>query len=269
MMKLGWFLSSVVVFGSALAGNLPQLNDQPWIGWYAGYECRDFRFGVKNDGEASLIPLQKKEPISPRYWIDIIPVIEEVLPGGRVVTKKAQDGGWEALTESTAEAEKISYRGTVTGGAKFEVHFELDGDEILGGGKILDKGELTENPIRLSIRVRVPNVYYHTKNEEDVEDKADGDRIQVERSDGKKLRFDGWDPVWAEKEDVSGPGIKTARIDLDGYKGAKIDLESGDKGLFEFWNGEKRPLYKGFTFGWKPDPLKDPEGKARFTLKFG
>lgn len=269
-MKKFLFSLLFVSSGLATAGMLPQLDDDPWTGWFAGYEDRDFRFGVNNDGEGVLIPIdeRKDEPVSQRYYIRIEPIIEEVREGGRVVSKRPVEGEWEAITEANAEAEKISYRGKVTGGASFEVNFEIDGDQIRGGGRLLDKGELTEHPIRFALRVRVPNVYHYVRDEEKVEERAEGDTIRLERADGEKLKLDGWEPVWAEK-DVSGPGIKTASVELEGYDGRDLDLDSGDGGLFEFWNGEKRPLYKGFTFGWKPDPLKDPEGKARFTLEFG
>lgn len=268
MIKLP-FLLAITLSGVAAGNTLPQLNEKPWVGWFAGYEDRDFRFGVRADGIAVLIPLdeRKDEPVSPRYWIDIQPVIEEVR-GERVATKKARDDQWEAITEATDEMEKASYRGTVTGGATFEVHLEMDRGVLKAGGRILEKGELTEHPLRFAIRVKVPNVYHYVKDDDKIEDLADGDKIRLERGDGKKFSLDGWEPVWAEKE-VSGPGVRSARIDLDGYDGRKLELEAGDGGLFEFWNGEKRPLYKGFTFGWKPDPEKDPEGKARFTLEFG
>lgn len=252
-----------------MGGSLPQLNEKPWVGWFAGSENRGFNFGVQMNGEGSLIPLDKRDAAgSPKKWISFVPVIEEVLPSGRVITKSTLEDGWEALSEATDEAEKISYRGTVTGGAKFEVHFEMGKGEILGGGRLLEKGELTENPIRFSLRVRIPNVYVHDKNEDALEKKAKGDKIQIERGDGKKLKFDAFEPVWAEKEDVSGPGVKLARVDLEGYDGARVELDAGDKGLFEMYNGQLRPLYKGFTFGWKPDPAKDPEGKGRFVIEF-
>jgi hypothetical protein len=255
---------------TSLGDSLPQLNDRPWTGWFAGYECRDFRFGVGSDGVGILIPIdkRKKEPVSQRYWIKIEPVVEEVKDDGKVVTKKPADDGWTALTEATAEGGKIGYRGTVAGGATFEVHFETDRDTIRAGGRLLERGELTGSPIRLAIRVKVPNVYFYVDDEEKVEDLADGDRIRLEMADGKKLTFNGWDPVWAEQE-TGGSGVRAAGVKLEGYDKRELKLGSDKAGLFEFWNGEKRPLHKGFTLGWKPDPEKDPEGKARFTIEFG
>jgi len=259
----------LAVSTGSMADTLPQLSEKPWVGWFAGYENRGFHFGVKMDGEAELMPVDDDDKVgSPRKWIAFKPVIEEILPDGRVVTKQALEDGWEAITEASDSAETMSYRGTVTGGAKFEVHFEMGKGEVLGGGRLLEKGDLTDNPIRFSLRVRIPNVYQHDRDEDALEKKAKRDKIQIERADRKKLKFNSLDPVWAEKEDVTGPGVVTARVDLEGYDGARVELDAGDKGLFEMYNGELRPLYRGVTFGWKPDPAKDPDAKGRFVVKF-
>lgn len=255
-------LTSLSVFGD----ELPELFEKPWTAWYCGYEGRDFHFGVDPDGEASLIPLKKKdERFSSREWIKITPVIEEILPGGKVVTKKTVDDGWEAITESSDEAENISYRGTVTGGARFEAHFEIDGSVVSGGGRILEKGEL-KNPIRFVINVKIPNCYSYEDDPDKLENKAKRDRVDLVMADKSRKKFDVIDPVDAEKE--SGNGVKSARIDLAGFDGGRLELDAGNAGTFEFENRGPSPLYKGFTLGWKPDPAKDPKGEARFELEY-
>lgn len=261
---------ALLCIGNSLADALPQLNEKPWVGWYTGYEERKFRFGVNQNGEAVLIPIdkRKREPMSPKYWIEIQPAIEEVREAGRVVSKRPTADGWEALTEASATADKIAFRGTVSGGATFEVNLEVSRGEIRAGGRILEKGELTKYPLRLALRVRVPNAYPYVTEEEKLQERARRDKVRIERADGEKLTLGTVDPVQAETE-LNGTGVRNARIELDGFDGYRIDLDAGTGGLFEFWNGEKRPLYKGFTFGWKPDPEKDPEGRARFSLKFG
>lgn len=255
------------MIGSPLfAGELPELFEKPWTAWYCGYEGKSFNFGVDPDGNASIIPVKKDEWLSQALWITIRPVIEEVLPGGRVVSKQNQPDGWEAVTESSEEAEKVHYRGTVTGGATYEIFYEVDGSEIRGGGRILDKGELTENPIRLSIRVMVPNVYRHTEDEEVLERKTKRDRVDLVMADGEKNRFDVLDVV--DASEMTGKGVRSARIDLSRWDGSRLELEAGDAGLFEFQNGGKKPVYKGFTLGWMPEPAKNPEGEARFVIEF-
>jgi hypothetical protein len=254
------------ILGPIHAGELPQLSEQPWLGSYAGYERRDFQFRINIKGEGVMRTMgDKKDLISERFAIDMQPLIEEVLADGKVVSKVPADDGWEAVSPASVNPKAVTYRGTVNGNARFEVTFEFNGDEIRAGGRILDKGEL-KNP-RFVIRVKFPNVYYYDEDAEKREDKAKRDRIDLVRTDRKKLKLDVLTPLDAESAEFSGPGIAQARIDLAGYKGHEFELDAGSNAAFEFWNRDEEALYKGFTLGWKPDPAKDPGGKARCVLK--
>ncbi len=254
------------MLSSALADELPLLSKQPWLGVYAGYERRSFHFSVNSKGEGDLRPMgDKKQLVSSKYSIRLQPMVEDVLPNGKVVSKYAVKDGWETSTPASVDPEKLVYRGTVAGDAKFEVTLEFAGDQIRAGGRLIEKGSL-KNP-RFVIRVQVPNVYYYEKDDEKREQKAKRDRIDLVRTDGKKLKLDSQTPLDAETAAYSGPGITEARIDLSGYKGHRIELEAGDHAAFEFWNRGEEALYKGFTLGWKPDAAKDPEGKARLLLE--
>lgn len=248
------------------AEELPQLNVQPWIGSYAGYERRTFQFLVGNDGEGLLTPMGDKGALmSGRIGIRLQPLIEEVLPDGRVIGKQATKDGWEPVTPATIDPEKLTFRGTVAGGARFEVNLEFDGDEISVGGKLLEKGDLA-NP-RFVMRFIVPDVYYFEKLIEKREEKAKKDRVELLRTDGKKLKLDLVTPLDAETKEFSGPGVSQARIDIAGYKDNRFELEAGENAAFEFWNRGEAALIEGFTLGWRLDPAKDPEGKSRAVVR--
>jgi hypothetical protein len=250
-----------------LAGELPQLTKQPWLGKYIGYEHRSFQFSVATSGEASLLPMgDKGKPMGFLNAIRFQPLIEETLPDGRKVGRVGAKGGWEAVTPAGADLEKAVYRGTVAGGARFEVTFEFDGAEIRGGGKVIDKGKLP-NPLAFVLRIHFPDVYYFEKDAEKKKQKAKKDRVDLLRTDGKKLKLDLVTPLDAESEKFSGPGVAQARVDLEGYKGKRFDLEAGDLGHFQFWNKAEDELVAGFAFGWTSDAAKDPDGKGRFSLK--
>lgn len=251
---------------AAVANELPQLTVKPWIGSYAGYERRGFQFLVGNDGEGLLTPMGDKDRLlSSRIGIKVQPLIEEVLPDGKVISKMPVDDGWEAVTPASINPEKLTYRGTVAGGGRFEVTLEFDGDQISAGGKLLEKGKLG-NP-RFVLRFVVPNVYYYDKDEEKREEKSKRDRIDLVRTDGKKLKLDLMTPLDAETEKFNGPGVSQARVDIAGYKDHRFELDAGANAVFEFWNRGEAALIEGFTLGWKPDPAKDPEGKSRVVLK--
>lgn len=251
----------------SLADELPQLSEKPWLGWFAGYEGKKFNFGVGDDGRGALIPLGKgSEPVSSAIWIRIHPVIVEEKPDGRAFSRKVIEDSWEPLSESSNEAETMAYRATVEGGAIYEVHFDIDGDEISCGGRIIEKGELSENSIKLVIRVKVPDYFKYERDKDGFEKKFKRDEIGLLMVGKGKKKFDVFEPV--DKEKVNDDAIRSARIEYDGFKGPRLDLESVDPGSFRFWNAQVQPLSEGFSLEWSADPTKDPDGKARFTLTF-
>jgi hypothetical protein len=256
----------LAMLSSVMAGTLPQLSEQPWIAQYTGYEQRKFRFSVGLKGEGLLVPSDGKGGfISDRFGVKFVPVIEETLPDGKVIGRLAVDEGWEAITPAAADPEKVTYQGTVAGGARFEVSLEFDGTQIRGGGRILEKGK-SANPLRFVLRVQIPDVYIYQKDAKKRADLMKGDRVDLVRADGKKLKLDVAEPIDAETEKYSGPGITQARIELSGFKGARLELAADAGSVFELWNKGAGALYEGFTLGWKHDPAKDPQGKSRFTL---
>lgn len=248
------------------AEELPQLIEKPWIGNYAGYERRGFQFLVGNSGDCQLSPMSGKDTVmSSRLSLKIRPLVEDVLPDGKVVAKTTLRDGWEALTPASVNPEKLVYRGTVTGGARFEVTLEFDGDQISAGGRLLEKGSLA-NP-RFVLRFQMPDVYYHENDAEKKAEKAKRDRIDLVRTDGKKLKLDLMTPLDAESAEFNGPGISKARVDIAGYKGLRLELDAGENAAFEFSNRGEQALVEGFTLGWMPDPAKDPAGKGRVILR--
>ena len=266
-MKSSIFLFVFLAVAPLSAGELPLLNKQPWLGKYMGMDTRDFRFYVKDSGEAQVLPAKEKEGfITDTFAIRFVPLIEETTAEGKVVSKFVAKEGWEAVTPATIDPKKITYRGTVAGDASFEVNFELEGGKIIAGGKLLEKGTLT-NP-RFVLRVQVPFVYKNAKDAEALKEKMKNDRMEVVRTDGKKLKLEMDKPLDAETAEYSGPGITSARVEIAGY-GHRMELGTAAGGTFELWNKEAKALIEGFTLGWKHDPAKDPEGKARlsFVLK--
>lgn len=267
MNKLFFLLILPFVAVPLPAGELPQLTKQPWLGKYSGYEHRSFLFSVGTSGEAVLLATgEKGKPMGSSTAIRFQPLIEETLPDGRKVGRVGTKGGWEAVTPAAADPEKVVYRGTVAGGARFEVTFEFDGAEIRGGGKVIEKGNLT-NPHAFVLRILFPDVYYYEKDDGKKKLKAKKDRVDLLWTNGKKLKLDLVTPLDAESDKFNGPGVAQARVDLEGYQGNRFDLEAGDHARFQFWNKAEGELLDGFAFGWTADTAKDPDGKGRFVLK--
>ena len=249
------------------AGELPQLQEKEWVGNYAGYERRSFEFRISGRGDGLLLPMGDKGKLaSDRIGIKVLPLIEEVMPDGKIVAKMPTADGWEAVTPATVNPEKLVFRGTAAGEARFEVTFEFDGDEIRAGGKVLEKGKLT-NPLRFVLRFQFPDAYPYDTDPAKRAVKAKKDRVDLLRTDGKKLKLDLLTPLDAEAEKFGGPGVSQARVEIDAYKGHRFDFNAGPNASFEFWNKGDPALVEGFTLGWKPDPAKDPDGKSRVVFE--
>lgn len=263
-MKFPLMLLLLVV--PSLAGPLPSSGKKPWVAYYAAYQRKDFHFTINAEGTGELLVHDAKgKPITHRNSIKFLAVIEDTTADGKVVQKPATKDGWEAVTPAAIDPAKITFRGTSSGESRFEVNFEFDGDEIRAGGMLLDKGKL-RNP-RFVLRVAVPNVYSYDKDPAKLDKKAADDRIDLARTDGKKLKLGSRKALDAESAEVSGPGISEARIEMAGLQDHRFEFEAGTGATFQLWNKEAGPLSEGFSLLWKPDAAKDPEGKGRLVLK--
>ena len=264
-MKLRILLFALLAIVPVSAGELPLLSKQPWLGKYMGTDTRDFRFYVKDSGEAQLLPAKEKEGfISDTFAIRFVPLIEETTADGKVVSKLVAKDGWEAVTPATEDPKKITYRGKVAGDATFEVNIELEGGKISAGGKLLEKGALN-NP-RFVLRIQVPFIYKNEKDAKKLEEKSKKDKMELVRTDGKKLKLEMTKPLDAAGPEYSGPGLTQARIEIAGY-GHRMDVAATPGGSFDLSNKDAKALIEGFTLAWKQDPAKDPEGKARFSFE--
>lgn len=263
---IGKVLLAGCLFGIAQGATLPQLNDPPWRGWYTGLEARGFRFGVGSDGSASMIPMKDRENAeSKKKWIKVSPVVEVATAAGKKYRLKPLDDGWEAVTPSSDEAEEVVFRGTVKGGGKFEVKYVFERGELVGSGRLLEKGDIKGTP-RFCFSIMLPNVNPWERDEAKAQTTAEDDRNQFVRVDGTKLKFDGWEEVDLKENPQTKEGISEIRIDSQKYVG-RIELDAGPNAVFELWNRQPDSLYKGFSANWFADVAKDPQGKAQFVLK--
>ena len=264
VMKIPFIILSLAA--PLLAGPLPTTGKQPWVAYYAGYQRKDFHFTINAEGTGELLVYDAKgKPITHRNSIKFLAVIEETTADGKVVQKPALKDGWEAVTPAAIDPAKITIRGTSSGESRFEVNIELDGDVIRAGGKLLDKGKLKDP--RFVLRVAVPNVYSYDKDPAKLDKKAAEDRIDLVRTDGKRLKLGSRKALDAESAEVSGPGASEARIEMAGLPGHKFEFEAGAGATLQLWNKDAGPLSEGFSLLWKPDAAKDAEGKGRMVLK--
>jgi hypothetical protein len=250
---------------------LPNLSEQPWIGYFVGYENARYRFGVSGVGKLLLTPMiGRNQPISPFLAVDIQVGILETLPDGKTVMKQIKVDSLESSEKPTDELEKIVLRAKVTGDAAFETTIEQVRGVISIGGRIVDPGTL-KNPLKFVVRATFPTIYRNTvltdkRAEKAFLKKIEDDEIALKWTDGsrKKISFDK--AVLASTPEFNGPGIAEIEVESAGYRGSTFVFAATEGSSMTLWNSKESQLHEGFSINWFADPEKDKDGKARFTF---
>ena len=260
--------------GTALAA-LPSLAEKPWLDYFLVSKDRNFTFSLNNWAQGSIIPAGNGgKELSIQLRLPVTFFIEEVLPNGTTVTKKILTETLESKNPATLKPEKATFRGKVTGDASFEAHVEVDHGTIAVGGRLVDPGTLTKNPLRFGVRVNVPDAYRNAKKTEKDDAKAFAKKIKDDRyavlwTDGKRVKFSGDDKIEANPKNVNGPGIAELKVEIGAYQGKAFEFTASEHSKLALWTRLEQPFNEGFSINWYPDPAKDPETKARlkFTVK--
>lgn len=269
------FLASAIIAGligiHESSAELPMLDKQPWIGYYAVFANKNYNFGVTPQVNIEISPMRdKKNPVGQKLAIRVDAGIEEILPDGNVVMKKINVDTLESEQPATDELGKASIRGKVTGDAEFELNLEQARGIIFIGGRVLNPGTLTKNPLRFAVRVTIPNAY--PEEEDSKTDKAflkkiKDDLLEVKWTDGKRAKQNFEKDVDASSKELNGPGITSAEITIGCYKGKRLTFTAAPNSSITLRNPQPRPLHEGFVISWVADTAKDPEGKARLAIE--
>lgn len=266
---------------------LPSLDQQPWIGYYAAFASKRFNFGVTSQGNIALSLMnQKGEPAGEKLAINFDAGIEEILPDGKVVMKQFQLDSLETDQAATNKLEKAVIRGKVTGDAKFELNLEQNRGIIFIGGRVLDPGTLTKNPLRFAVRVRIPNAYPYLENKPEASSEDGGkkdkdikkaekaflkkikdDSLVLKWTDGTKVKKDYEEAVDATSKDLNGPGIASAEITASSYHENRLVFTAAPNSAMTLRNPKPAPLHEGYVIMWAADTAKDPGGLARLAIE--
>lgn len=252
---------------------LPMLDKQPWLGNFAVFANKRFNITVSPNANIEVIPLNEKdEPVGKQLAIIIDAGIEEILPEGKAVMKEIKAETLGSSDAPTEKLEKTTIRGKVTGDAEFELKLEQVRGVIFIGGRILNTGKLTKNPIRFAVRVHFPNAYPYEDDEAGKTGKAflkkiKGDSLAVKWTDGKRVKQDFEKTVDVMSKDFNGPGIASAEVEISSYQGKRVIFTAAPNSSMTLHNPQPEPLHKGFTILWQADTAKDTEGKARLAIE--
>ncbi len=243
---------------------LPSLEEKPWYGYYAGYAGKRANIGLDTDGGAVIIPLKKdREPMTSNFFIPLIYQVVEVAPNGKEVVKKIDVDSLTSTTAATAKPDKIVFTGKVEGDATFEGYFEVVRGVVMVGGRILEKGTLT-NPLKLNVFIKFPQAYQNAqdKNTKEFKKKIEDDKLEVKLMDGKKFKLspeDDFDP--AAPQLVAG--VSQAQVEVSEFGGNVFTFTAAPNSKITV-GGSKGAFYTGLTIRWAG--VNDTDGRARMAI---
>ncbi len=274
--KLGLVVTGLLGFAgiSPLFAELPGLSEKEWLGHFVGFQNKKVRFGITTQGKATIKILgEDSEPLNQRLAIPVEFLVEEVMPDGKITAKSIKPETLESAQPATNKPENMVIRGKVTGDASFEAFVNEDRGVISLGGRLLDRGNLTRNPVRFLLRLKFPNAYPSAKTdgdkdkEKELKDKMKNDRLQLTWSDGKRVKQAVDKAVDAGSQEINGPGIAAMQVEFTTYDEKKLEIIASENSSMRLSNTQSAPLNEGFMLTWMVDPAKDPEGKARLSFE--
>ncbi len=249
-------------------GSLPALQVKPWEGYFVAHETRACQFALGCDGVGTITPKNRRgESFGLNRALGFVMSIEEVLPSGKVVVRRVDPDSLETKDKATTKPKTVKYRGKVTGDASFEAVMEFEGSKMRLGGRVLDPGKL-KNPLRFVVKVVVRDLYHGADpKDRDFRRKVKDDEVRYETLAGKRGKIEMGEEVDADVEKtISDKGLASMRFESGVYKGRRFEFSCVDGGAIRIEHPAGKPLTGGMMIGWRPDPKKDAEGKARLEI---
>jgi len=259
----------LVLFGHQVhgaGGNLPALQEKPWEGHFVGWEKRGFRFGIGCDGVGEITPLTRRgDPISKQKTIKVSFVIEETDASGKVTARQIRPDSLETSNEATTEEGTVTFHGTATGDAKFEIVASFEDGRVELGGRVTDPGSL-EGRVQFVVRTYFRAIYSGA----DLEDRAfqkkvRSDEIKLETVEGEDEKIEMIEKV--NLDEICGKGVRALSLEQEGYERRRFEFTASENSVLHLESSSGKPLIAGFTMHWRAEAEKDPEGKARFGFE--
>ncbi len=264
--KIGILL---VVGCQTAQAQLPALQKEPWLGFYAVHQQRDFQFKIDTKGQGILIPLQKNgEPITQVLHLPLEIFIEEKMPDGKQSLRAVQAVSLTAVEPPAEKLAKATFKGKTVGDAAFEVTVEAQGARLRYGGRITDKGSLTANPIRLIIRTRFPSAYKAgDRDKKEVIKQIKDDELRVARLDGKRFKLSGDKPLAEPPNEVADKDLSSVGVKIGAWRGMAFEFSATAHSAIRLTTAGSDELIRGFHVEWSPDPATDPKGESRLQIE--
>lgn len=275
-----FFLAMLTLPSGRVHAQLPGYDDIPWVGFFSGYERRNFHFGVNIEGQSELYILDsgKKDRVKKKTIKISAHVLEQDSNGKLTVKQLKKDAGFVTEMKPGLDHEKVSFTAESTGDAKVEVTIKYDRDKIILDGKIIDPGTLKGENVYFAFKVSVPDMYEFKSGDYDdkaLKKKLRKDKIKFLRADNsKRISLKSYEDVDLSSEKMAKDGVTSIEVAMECQEDLDfIYTTENGIGVIEFENkkpGEGRPLYKGYTVTWKRLYVKEDEagdGKKNAAIR--
>ena len=251
-------LSALASSAFAAEPQLPQMTDTgvEWLGYFVGWEDKNFDFGVGADGEVLMHPKKSGKRGSHKEFT-MRYLLQEEIKGKWVTRNLLGEGGLESPDEKGLDLKTpVTINTTFTGGTKVEWVHVLSRGKIVLKPKVLEKE--TGNTIRVGLAVSLPRLYRFDEELEDRElkKKVGGDRLEgIRLKDGKKIRirFHEKDKDVAS-EDFLKDGASAVEVESEGFYGNTFVMEQSNDKAGRIDVETKGPLYNSFKVVWLANP---------------
>lgn len=256
MKMLNVLMIGAVAAGGAMAGELPQLTEKPWLGCFAGFEGRAYGLAVGADGKSEFYFKQGSKRTSIHSNFKLTYNLEEKV-NGKWVRRTFKDDAFETKDEASDEGDDIAFVVEFTGGTKVEVTHEFGKTEFIVGTKIVEK--TTENPVRCGVSVMVADLYKRFedkgKSERDLKKEIDGE-VAGETVKGERKKADLYEKPELGGSDYFEGGAKWFSIESEKMMGKEMIISSVNEGSGVIEVNQKKNAYNGFYLNWYMDPAK-------------
>ncbi len=236
---------------------LPQMSDKTaWLGYFVGWEEKDFDFGIGADGEVLMHPKDKGKRGSHKEF-SIRYILQEEIKGKWVTRQLLEEKGLESTSEKGLDPNKpVTINTSFTGDTKIEWVHVLSRGAIVLKPKVLEK--TTENPIRVGLSVNLPRLYHFDEEPEarELKKKVGGDTIEgIRLKDKKKVRI----KFHENDKDITGEeylkdGASEIEVKSEGFYGSTFVIAQSNEKVGRIDVETKGPLYNSFSVMWLANP---------------
>jgi len=257
----------LILTTSRVHADLPSMSKLPWIGYFMATKEKKYQITIATVGTARLEVLNNEGLASHGATnVGISFSIIETLPDGKTVNRTAIPDSLASDQPAEIDPKKpMVFRGKVQGDAAFEAIYYPERGGFSFGGKVTDKGALT-NPLSFAVNANFAPYHISQDSIEGVEKIAKRDSIRCETTERKREKIGFLDQ--AASPTAVPIQITNAEISTEGFNRLGFKLVSSTGTSFTLSSNNGKRFLEGFSLLWKTNPKAgNSDQKISFVVK--